>query len=332
MKSITTGVGLGVLLSLCIGGGLAFGLDREDYAARMSQAKAAMKTDMNEALRQYLETRALYAGVEIDFGLGRAYQRMYQCADAKAYYTRVMVEYDLPESHTVYQRAVSAFDEISACENWQKVTLECDIPLGGYVMIDDDRYTSCWDRPFQMPDGEHTLKVAGPDGREEVKKITVKSGDAPTKIRLALSPNEPKVKEVEIERSYEVRERFSPALYWGLIAGGAAIAGIGGAFGAFANDARVDEQKWADNMSVVGEKSSLYAGYKKKRDDANDKVKLNQTLMYSFIGVGGAAIITGAALAIVSAVSGKDRVDDNPVSTYVVPADGGLSMGLGFTF
>ncbi len=332
MKSLKTGIGLGVLLVCVLGCGHAFAQDREDYKARMAGAAAVMKTDVNEAFRQYLETRAIYAGADVDFGLGRAYQRLFQCEQAKYYFTQVMVAYDLPESNATFQRAVASFDEVSTCDGWQQLKLKCEIPAGGYVMIDNDRFSTCWDRPYSMPDGKHTFKIVDAEGHETTKVLTFESGKAPQQLTLAVAPEKVEAQTVEIERTYEVKERFSPALYWGLIAGGVAIAGVGGVFGALANSARADEQKWADYMGLYASHPDQYEMYKKKRDSANDDVKLNHTLMYSFIGVGAAVAVTGAALAIVSAVSGKERVESNPVSTYVMPGVDGLSMGLGVSF
>ncbi len=334
MRSIKTGAGLGIFLVSVLGCGHAIAQDREDYKARMAGAAAVMKTDVNEAYRQYLEIRAIYAGADVDFGLGRAYQRLFQCEQAKYYFTQVMVAYDLPETNNTFQRAVASFDEVSSCDGWQQLKLTCEIPAGGYVMIDNDRFSSCWSRPYSMPDGKHTFKIVGADGRETTKVLTFESGKAAQSLNLVLEPEAPAEveKTVEIERTVAVQERFNPALYWGLIAGGVAIAGVGGIFGALANDARAEEQKWADYMGIYSSHPEQYEMYKKKRDSANDDVKLNHILMYSFVGVGAAVAVTGAALAIVSAVSGKERVDTNTVSTYVIPNGDGLSMGLGVNF
>ena len=333
MRSLASGIGLSLLLAAGLGSSLGFAQDREEFKARMAEAASVMKTDVSEALRMYLEIRTVFAGAEVDYSLGRAYQRLGQCENAKFYYTQVMVAYELSETSAIYQRAVSAFDEISSCDAWQKVNLKCEIPVDGYVMVDNERLSSCWDRPFSMSDGEHTFKVVAPDGRENVKTLSFQSGNAPQNLSLFIEPEIVEVdKTVEIEKQVEVRERFHPGLYWGLIAGGVAVVGIGGIFGALANDARVDEQKWADYMGVYGTSPDKYNDYKKKRDSAHDDVKRNHALMYSFIGVGAAVAATGVALAIVSAVSDKAAVENDTVSTYVMPNRDGVFMGIRWQF
>ena len=48
----------------------------EDFKVRMADAAAMAKQDISEALRQYLELRVQFQGPQIDYSLGRAYQRL----------------------------------------------------------------------------------------------------------------------------------------------------------------------------------------------------------------------------------------------------------------
>ena len=102
--------------------------DIEDFKARMARAAAMTKEDLNEALLQYLEIRVQYAGPEVDYSLGRAYQRLNQCVEAQDYYTKVMIDYNLAQDNVLYTRSVSNYDTIADCKSWQKVYLTCTIP------------------------------------------------------------------------------------------------------------------------------------------------------------------------------------------------------------
>ena len=146
--------------------------DMEEFKTRMGTAAAATKVDMNEALRQYLEIRIQYAGPEVDYSLGRAYQRMNQCSEAQYYFTQVMVAYDLPETNPIYKRAVNAYDEIADCESWQKVMVECSVPVGGHAVIDGEQLSECWDRAYSFKDGEHVIELVDKDGKKIEKKVS----------------------------------------------------------------------------------------------------------------------------------------------------------------
>ncbi len=302
--------------------------DMEDFKKRMADAAAMTKVDMTAALQQYLETRILYAGPEVDYSLGRAYQRMNQCANAQYYYTQVMVAYNLPEDNPIYQRAVKAFDEIASCTEWQQVTLECMIPADGHVMIDGERVTSCWDRPMSMSAGEHKFTLSDAKGKTKEFKLTAKDGAKPAKLRIEFPPEKVEVERVvEVEHNYYYKEKFNPALYWGLITGGVAVVAIGGFMTGMAYSSYADEQKYADRYAILQKDED-----KKKADDAHDKVKSYNIASYTLIGVGGALALTGAALAIVNAVSEKEQIEDNTLNAYVSPSADGVSVGLGFKF
>lgn len=301
--------------------------DMEDFKQRMADAAAMTKKDLGEALRQYLEIRILYAGPQVDYSLGRSYQRLYQCENAQYYFTQVMVAYDLPANDAIYTRAVKDYDAIATCDAWQKVYLTCAIPAGGYVMIDDERVSECWDRPFSLPDGEHTFRLVAADGTEHVIKHTAQSGAEDATINLTM-PAEKVVEEkiVEITKSVEYKDRFHPALYWGLISGGVLFLAGSGWFSAMANHALIDVQRWDDTYVITNDETA-----KKKADDARDKVKLGNTLLYTSLGIGGALAITGVTLAIVNAISPKEVVESD-ISANITPFDGGVMMGLGLKF
>ena len=303
-----------------------------EFKTRMADAAAMTKQDLSEALRQYLEIRVQYSGPEIDYSLGRAYQRMSQCTEAQNYYTQVMVNYNLPENNPIYQRAVKDFDAISDCTSWQKFYLDCEIPAGGYVMIDEERVNTCWKRPYALSPGEHKFVLVSADGKQEVVTVKAVNSKPDEHVKLALKRVE-KVeveKRVEVEKTYEVKDKFHPALYWGLMVGGAALIAGGGFFSAYANHAYADEKEYAYKHALFDTPTDNT--YQKKADDAHDKVKLGNALMYSFIGVGGAAVATGVALAIVNAVSEKERVETGDVSAYAAPLSDGVSMGIHLNF
>lgn len=302
--------------------------DMEAFKTRMNETAAVAKVDLNAALLSYLELRTKYAGPEIDYSLGRTYQRLYQCKEAQNYLTQVMVSYELPDAHPVYQRAVKDFDAIAACDSWQKVRVESDIPAGGYVMIDDEKMSSFGDREYSLPPGEHVFKLFSRDGKSVEVKFTAENSGKTETISLSFPPEKVEVENVvAVEHNYYYQERFHPALYWGLIAGGVAVVAVGGFMSGIANSAYADEQKYADRYAVLKNESD-----KKKANDARDKVKNVNIAMYTLIGVGAAAAVTGAALAIVSAVSEKERIEDNSFNAYVTPSPDGVSLGLGFQF
>lgn len=101
----------------------------------------------------------------------------------------------------------------------------------------------------------------------------------------------------------------------------------------YAGEAKVSEQKFADLHAIsTSEKNREY--FAKRRDEAHDDVKARNIAMYSLIGVGSAAVVTGVALAIVSAVSDKERIEkkDDGVKAYFSPTADGLALGLGMNF
>ena len=325
---------LGAMLFGCAGN--AFAQTEEDFRTRMAEVAPIVKTDLSEALHRYLEIRAVYGGRQIDYALGRTYQKLYQCENAQYYYTQVMVAYNLSPDDPVYARAVSDYDTIAACDSWQKVQLKCTVSAGDIIMIDESKFSECWNRPFALPDGDHTIKIVSPDGREQAVEITTLSGADDMTVELSIPVEPEKIPPSKEECAdftpepvnVEYRERFHPALYWGLIAGGALFLGGSGWFSAMANNALVDVQKYEDRYSVLGDES-----YKKKANDARDKVDLGNILMYTSIGVGSALAATGIALAIVSAISPKEKIETGgDVSAFVTPANGGAIAGFGLTF
>ena len=299
-----------------------------DVFARTSAAAEMTKKDLAEALRQYLEIRIEYAGAEIDYSIGRTYERLFQCSSTQKYYTAVMVNYNLTTGNPIFDRAVKNYDNVAMCDTWQKVYLDCSIPEGGTVMIDNERIGQCWDRPYSLPDGEHVFKLIKKSGEEHVVKFTAKSGAPDAHVNVAFPAERVEVEKiVERVENYEYRERFHPALYWGLISGGVLFLGGSGWFSAMANNALVDVQKYEDRYAVLQDES-----WKKKANDARDKVDLGNALMYTSLGVGGALAVTGVALAIVSHMSPKEKVDLDNVNAYVAPNDGGMMAGVGLTF
>lgn len=299
---------------------------QDDIQERMEKAVAMTKEDLMSALNQYLEIRVSAPdNVAVTYSLGRTYQRLYQCDIAQNYYIDVMSV--LPESNAVYQRAITAYTEIEGCQNWEQVYFDCEIPIGGYAQIDDNRIKSCWDRPFSLPPGEHVFKVVDADGNAEETTYTTREGvtGEPHHVVLKSKPKEVE-KIVEVERDFILKERFHPALYWGLIAGGVAFIAGGGFFSAMANNAQILEQRYADSYALGIEED------KKKSTDQHDKVKLGNTLSYTFVGIGSAVVISGVVLAIISAVSDKEREEVSPVNAYVSPSADGISLGMGLQF
>ncbi|MCL2325235.1 MAG: hypothetical protein FWC40_01840 [Proteobacteria bacterium] len=313
----------------------AYGQDMEDFKARMARAASMTQENMSEALRQYLEIRAKYAGKEVDYSLGRTYQRLFQCEEAQYYYEQVMIKYDLPDDDPIYQRAVKDFDQIAHCRDWQKVYLDCAIPAGGHVLIGSERVNQCWERPFALSDGEHTFKLVSETGREKVVTFAAKSGAADARIALAFDVEQVVVEQViATEQHFVLQERFHPALYWGLITGGVLImGGGGGGFAALSNRALVDVERNEVKYEVLLATEPDRANAAKQRaNEARDRVKLHNTLMYTSFGVGGALVVTGVTLAVISAVSPRVRVEKTNVEAFVAPSAGGLMMGFGMSF
>ena len=319
---------------------VAVAQDLEVFKTRMAEAAEMTKKDMSEALLKYLEIRAEYAGPEVDYSLGRVYQRMNQCLEAQQYYTNVMVKYNLPETNPIYMRAVSDFDTVSSCTNWQKFYVDCDVPVGGYVMIDSERMNSCWDRPFAMSAGEHTFKLVSKDGKETEVKKTAVDGGKDVHVKLSFPVEKVSVEKlVEVEKTVVYKEKFSPYLYWGLIAGGVTFVAVGGGFSALANKSYAEQQKYADYLAIASASKAdqnVIDDWTKKRDDANSKVKGFNGAGYTFIALGAAATVTGVVLAILSATGDKEKVyiDDGgtDVKAFVVPTSDGGAVGLNVQF
>lgn len=315
----------------------------EDFKARMSAAATYMKEDATEALRQYLEIRVQYAGPEVDYSLGRAYQRLYQCHDAQHYYTQVMIAYELQDTNPIYKRATQAYDEIAPCASWQKVRLTCDMPAGGYVMLNDERIGSCWDRSFSLPDGEHVFKLVAPGGKTKEVKFKAQQGKPDAQVDLKLDINRVEVERiVEVEKAYVYEEKFSPVLYWSLIAGGLALAGVGAGMTGLANAGKFDAEKalmtyYRDLNALKDEdkkkqEAVLKKTYEEARDKASSKESLGNALMYTFIGVGAATAVTGAVFAIMNLFGEKELVEVEKLNAYVSPTDSGVSMGFSMRF
>lgn len=236
----------------------------------------------------------------------------------------------VPDTHPIFTRTVGTYDEIATCENWQKVVLSCDMPAGGYIMLDNDRVNTCWSRPVSLADGEHVIKLVSADGKKEVvKKITAKSGKPDLKLKLAFEKEKVEVvKKEKVETSYVLKERFDPVLYWSLIAGGAVVAGTSGVFFGLAHRANKDEVKFADLYAVSGDPQDA-----DKAEDARNKVKSYSAASYALLGIGCAAAVSGAVLAVLSAVSDKEKVPlDDGVTATVVPSADGISLGIGWRF
>lgn len=300
----------------------------EDFKEKMAQAAAMVKQDLDEALRQYLEIHVLYSGPEIDYSLGRTYQRMGQCKDALAYYSKIMSY--VADTHPIFTRTVSSYDEVASCETWQKIKLSCDMPEGSYIMFDNERINSCWSRPISLPDGEHKFRLISQDGKKEVTQtIVAKSGEPDITVKLAFDKETKEVvKRETVEKSYILKDKFHPALYWGLITGGVAVMGVSGIFYGLAYKSYGDEIKYADLYSSTGEKD-----YLKKARDARHDVRMNNIITYSILGAGGAIALTGVVLAIVNATSEKERIEvTDDFSASIVPTDGGVAVGMGWRF
>jgi len=337
--------------------------DGEDFNRRMSEAAATAKKDLNDALVQYLEIRTKYANESIDYSLGRIYQRLGQCENAQASFSSVLSSYNLDDMNPIFQRTIKDFDDLNDCAKWQKIYLDCTTIPDAYITIDNDRIGACPSRPISLPDGDHTIKIIAPDGREGVENIKTGSGKMDKKVPLALPPEKvlPKIatieKKVEVAHNFVEKHKFHPALYWGLIAGGVAIMGTGGIFGVIAQKAHGDEIKYnektsiiqsnldhkenfiaADNQAVEDYFNGLnneFQDLRDKAEDAKNKASLNKTLSLTMVGIGAAVTVTGVALAIVDIVSEKTLVEvenkDAP-KAFFAPSPEGFSMGVAMTF
>ena len=317
------------VLAFCALTSTAQAQDMEEFKTRMADAAAMTKVDLGEALRQYLELRVQFAGPEVDYSLGRAYQRLNQCTYAQHYYTEVMVAYNLPEKNPIYQRAVKAYDEIASCSEWQKVYLDCEIPAGGYVLIDGDRVAACWERAYSLSPGDHVFKLVDAKGKTKEVKHKAVNGSKEKRIHIAFDVEQVEIeKVVKEEHTFMLKEKFNPHLYWGLIGGGLALVAGGFGFLAMAHNAKLDEQDYAMQIATLGDSEDLASKQKK----ANDKVKIGNALMGTFVGLGAATAAAGATLAILSYVAGKERVEVTDTTAYVTPFEDGVAVGVHFNF
>ena len=321
------------VLAFCAFSSTVQAQDMEEFKTRMADAAAMTKVDLGEALRQYLELRVQFAGPEVDYSLGRAYQRLNQCTEAQHYYTEVMVAYNLPEKNQIYQRAVKAYDEIASCSEWQKIYLDCEIPAGGYVLIDGERVAACWERAYSMSPGDHIIKLVDAKGKTKEVKHKAVNGSKEQRLHIAFEAEQVEVeKVVKEEHTYIMEEKFNPHLYWGLIGGGLALVAGGFGFLAMAHSAKVDEINYSIEIAKLGKESAEKDALEKKQSDANGKVKLGNALMGTFVGVGLATAATGATLAILSYVGDKKRVEVDNVSAYLSPMQDGFAMGIHLNF
>ena len=301
-----------------------------EFEAAMAKAYAATKEDLVSALNQYLVLRSSRPDdVVVLYALGRTYHKLKQCDAPQNLYIEVMSA--LKETDVLYNRAVSAYTELDGCQNWEQVYFDCEVPFGGHVTVDDNPMAACWGDPLYLSPGEHVFRLYDADGNviEETYTATAKEEGAEyEKHRVQLRFD--RVREVErvvtVDHNYVYKDRFHPALYWGLIAGGAALVAGGGFMSAYANHEQVEERKQIDLYAAGNE------GAKKKASDAHDRVVLGNALTYTLAGLGGAAVITGIVLAIVNATSERERVEESSVEAYIAPNPGGVSMGMGFRF
>lgn len=300
-----------------------------EFKERMVNAAVMAKQDLDEALRQYLEIHTQFSGPEIDYSLGRTYQKLGQCQESLDYYSKIMS--DVSSDNPIFMRTVSSYDEVASCESWQKFMLKCDMPQGSYIMIDNERLQSCWSRPISLPDGEHTFKLVSADGKEVSQKIVAKSEAPETTVKLAFEQEKVEVVKNEtevLEKTYILKDKYHPALYWGLIAGGVAVMGAGGAFFGMANQSYADEIKYADQYTMTGN-----TDYLQKTRNARDDVRVYQIIAGTLLGVGGAAAVTGAVLAVINALSEKEKVEaGNDFTATIVPAKDGMSLGVQWRF
>lgn len=312
------------LAGMCICVSSAQAQDYQEFKAKMEQASKAAKTDLDEALKQYLEIHVRFAAPEIDYSLARAYHLLGQCSEALYYYSRVM-GVGLPQESVVLQRSTKAYDEIADCSSWQTVKLNCEMPQGAYVVVDDERIGSCWSRPMSLPDGTHTFTLMSEDGTvESSREVELVSGEPEIEVELLSKKNEYE----DLEDFKRKEYLYNPALYWGLLTGGVALMGTSGIFFALAHSAHSDEIKYSGSYAVSRSEKD-----QKKAQDARDDVKLNRTLSYTFLGVGAGVAMTGVILAIMDGVYRSKRKNyTNIMSPTIAPTDGGLAVGFGMEF
>ena len=290
------------------------------FAEKMQQAATLTKEKkLPLALFKYLEIRQTFTGPELDYSIGRTYQRLHQCTDAIPYFQKVVNESGLKNNHTVLTRSKEALDEIKDCDNWPTVTLNCATLNNETLFIDDDAIGQCFIKTYTLPPGKHTFEVRS-DIPENNTKKEINLENAPQAVAL-IPEKQPetktKIETKEVNHYYKISEKFSPHLYWGLMTGGAAVLISSGFFAAMGYDAKADIQKYKDRNQTD------------KLKKPEDKLKLSKILMGTSLGVGGAVFLTGMTLAIISAVSEK-KVDytDSPLQTYIAPSTNGITFGL----
>ena len=310
------------------------------YKANMAQAVQLFNEgNLTQSLQIYLEQRARLVDIpptEIDYSLARTYQKLYQCKDASEYYNKILTNPDLSPEDDIFERAVQGYDEISECANWSKVTVKCSVDVDHILYIDNNPLGQCWNRPYSVPAGKHRFSIKTGDGRETKGFLTLKDGED-SEIKLTVAPLE-KIVEKKIDKGVDVstegesKDKFSPHLYWGLIAGGALLAGGSGYFAAMSYSGAYD-------LLLA---KSTNAG-QEAEDAASSKIKTGNMLTGVFAGVGGALALTGAALAIVNVVlknkapattnettTEEESIED--VQAFVSPTSDGGVVGFGFQF
>ncbi len=133
-------------------------------------------------------------------------------------------------------------------------------------------------------------------------------------------------------RTVKVEETYRPYLWTGigLIIGGVAVAVGGGvAFYYLADDEYSTYERWMSDAAIM---SGINGGtpqdvYIAKARKAWDNAQMYEALEYSFIGVGGAAVVTGIVLA---ALPPEKREIVKEVSFAPIP--GGFMVAAGFEF
>ncbi len=292
----------------------------EDFANRMVEAAETLKGgQMWDGLEQYLVIASLYSAPEVNYALGRTYQRLHQCSDALTYYYKVITSQDIAEDNPIYMRTVEALDKIGTCADWGGVTLQCQA-RGAELVIDGEKIGRCKDRVYILPDGEHTIEGSGIDGTFK-QTVTVSKGKFED-VTVKIDPKAIEVVKVEKEsHHFEYEPAINPVYQWTFMGVGAALLVTSGFMLAYSYDAK-----------YIG-LDAKHVGDTQTFNDAKDAVDMTKIISWSLVGAGAATFLTGVSLWIANAVLDPEVKEvDAAVQAGIAVTPSGANLSLSYRF
>ncbi len=299
-----------MLLWVAMPGGVQGQQDPAEYKRQLDAAAEIIKAgDLPASLLAYLEIRSKFSGPEVDYSLGRVYQRLHQCDEAKLFYLFVMNSYNLDEGSQLFTRSANYFNDLFDCDGWSQVEVRCS-PADATLFIDGESVGPCFSRPYRLPGGEHVFRLEAKGEAPVEKRLSVKDGER-KKVELVIETAKVEERIVEVPVEVAVGGGSTSWLGWGLISGGAAVLVASGYFSAMGYSALGDVQRAADRGDVQGRKS------------AEDEVSTAKILTGVSLGVGAACVATGLVFVLLDAF-GSGESDSGGVALGVQPEGASL--------